>query len=448
MSREKNNSNGGNLRKQKEKEVNELLEIAKLTKDESAFQQKHHYKKFKDKYSNVDILADDLTAIYLCMELKEIKFFNESIFWCQKLVEKTRICDKHIRLSAFQLMTESFYCLEEYEKVVEYGKKFLDHDFLELVEPRDSTRIPWDKGKRSMLNQMKLASVMLNKTKEAMKYARESLKISVELYNAKRIEKHDILSSYCALIDFQIQLGDSQSAKKIFEKHLKLCNLNSLNLNDVLLALKEEGYEKIPPIVSGQTISHEEFAKKFFHSQESHDFWLKKIKLFHKIGKLCWLKHIVYFGGTSNLTWGNLSLEMYLDILKQFKIITEYRDKCGMIKGGIEHMVVRDSISMTLLLADQNHLKRENLFSTLFISIRFVLTKMKNISYYVTAAQRENANINLQRVMPFIQFCIKSLEKEGANSNENADLRWQFVTLRNSLIIMNHFKTNGRKEEY
>ena len=126
---------------------------------------------------------------------------------------------------------------------------------------------------------------------------------------------------------------------------------------------------------------------------------------------------------------------------------------------------------MTLLLADQNHLKRENLFSTLFISIRFVLTNMKNISYYVAAAQRENANINLQRVMPFIQFCLKSLEKEGANSNENvdlavefvtkkslveegamsnenADLRLQFVTLKNSLTIMNHFKTNGRKEEY
>ena len=432
-------------RKQKEKEVDELLELAKLTNNESAFQQKHHYKKFKDKYSNLDKLADDITAIHLCMELKEIEFFNESIFWCQKLLEKTRFCDKNIRLSAFQLMTGSFFCLEEYEKVVEYGKKFLD---LELVEPRDSTQIPWDKAKRSMLNQMKLASVKLNKTKEAMKYARESLKVSVLLYNANRIEKCDLLSSYYALIDLQIQLGDSKSAKKMFEKHLKLCNLNSLNLNDVLLALKEEGYEKILPLVSGQTICHEEYAKEFFRSQDSHDFWLKKIRLFHNVGKMCWLKHIVYFGGTSNLTWGNLSLKVSLDILKHFKLIMEYRDKYGMINGGIEDGIVCDTISMTLLLADQNHLKRENLFSTLFISIRFVLTNMKNISYYVTAAQRENGNVNLQRVMPFIQFCIKSLEKEGANSNENADLRLQFVTLKNSLTVMNHFKTNGRKEDY
>ena len=55
MSRKKNNLNGGNLRKQTEKEVNELLELAKLTNDESAFQQKHRYKKFKDKY-NVDMV--------------------------------------------------------------------------------------------------------------------------------------------------------------------------------------------------------------------------------------------------------------------------------------------------------------------------------------------------------------------------------------------------------
>ena len=32
------------------KDIKELLELAKLTNDESVFQQKHRYKKFKDKY--------------------------------------------------------------------------------------------------------------------------------------------------------------------------------------------------------------------------------------------------------------------------------------------------------------------------------------------------------------------------------------------------------------
>ena len=85
-----------------------------------------------------------------------------------------------------------------------------------------------------------------------MKYARELLKVNVALYNANKVEKFDLLLSYYELIDLQVQLGDSKSAKKIFEKHLKLFNLNSMNLNDVLLALNEEGYEKILPLASGQ----------------------------------------------------------------------------------------------------------------------------------------------------------------------------------------------------
>ena len=84
---------------------------------------------------------------------------------------------------------------------------------------------------------------------------------------------------------------------------------------------------------------------------------------------------------------------------------------------------------------------------------------MKNISYYVAAAQRENDKITFQKVMPFIQFCLKSLDEkpkgplyrtylDGSNSYENVDLKLQFVTLKNSLTIMHHFKSNGRKEEY
>ena len=73
--------------------------------------------------------------------------------------------------------------------------------------------------------------------------------------------------------------------------------------------------------------------------------------------------------------------------------------------------------------------------------------EMKNVSYYVAAVQRANDKINLQKVMPFIQFCLKSLD-EGANSLENINLRMQFVMLKNSLMIVNHLKTNVKKEEY
>ena len=336
-------------------------------------------------------------------------------------------------------MTHSFYYLEKYEDVIEYGKKCLEHD---SMENPDLNR------KLLVLYQMKIALVKLDMKQEAVKYARELLKVDVTLYNANRREKFDLLLTYYYLIDLHIQVGDSKRAKRIFEKHLKLFNLNSMNLNDVLLALKEEGYEKVLPKVSGQTNCHKEFAKKIFLSKESLDYWMEKVRLFYHVGKICWLKHIVYFGGTSNLTWGNLSLKVYIDILKQFKLIMENRKEFG-ISGSVSQdidRVVRDAISKTLLLTDQNHLNRENLFSTSFFSIRSLLNNVKNVSYYVAAAQRENGKINIQKVMPFIQFCLKSLDEEGASSNENVDLRLQFVMLKNSLMINNHF--NVEKEEY
>ena len=87
----------------------------------------------------------------------------------------------------------------------------------------------------------------------------------------------------------------------------------------------------------------------------------------------------------------------------------------------------------------------------------------KKISCYITEIQQANNNIDEKRVMNFIQFCLKSLNENGveitrispfgidtewANSRENLDLRIQFLTLKNSLTIMNHFKVNGRKENY
>ena len=438
------------------KEVKELLDLAKITNDESAFQQKHHYKKFKDKY-NVDMVVCVQT---LMIGLKKIRFSNETVFWCQKIIEDSRFCDEQIRLLAFQSMTESFYYLEKYEKVVEYGKKCLDHHSTENLALLH---------KLLLLHQMKFASVKLNMTQEAMKYAREVLKVNVALYNANNVEKFDLLLSYYDLIDLQIQLGDSKSAKRIFEKHLKLFNLNSMNLNDVLLALNEEGYEKVLPIGGEQKKYQEEFENNFLLSKESNNHWGKMVKLFYYVGKICWQKHIVYFGDKShghvcpctiNLTWGNLSLKVYVDIVNNLLHLTKLNMECkkrlGIIDGGISIAdycpLVLDTISTTLLLADQDHLNRENLFSTLFIQIRFLMTNMqacnmKNVSFYVAAVQRANDKINLKKVMPFIQFCLKSLD-EGANSLENVNLKLQFVMLKNSLTIMNHFKSNGRKEEY
>ena len=86
-----------------------------------------------------------------------------------------------------------------------------------------------------------------------------------------------------------------------------------------------------------------------------------------------------------------------------------------------------------------------------------------NVSWYIAESLRTNDKLDVLIVMPFIQFCLKSLNEnrveitrispfsidtEWVNSRENLDLRMQFLTLKNSLTIMNHFRPNGTKEAY
>ena len=165
--------------------------------------------------------------------------------------------------------------------------------------------------------------------------------------------------------------------------------------------------------------------------------------------------------------------------------------------------LIMDKISTTLLLADYDHKNRESLFSQL--SKLFLLTDTEDtdaestdaestdtentdtedadtgdtdsektdtedtdsektdtedtdsgcslnlidkskVSWYIAESLRTNNKLDVLKVMPFIQFCLKSLDEnisaiEGADSDNNVDIKVQLMTLKNSLSIMNHFET-------
>ena len=169
------------------------------------------------------------------------------------------------------------------------------------------------------------------------------------------------------------------------------------------------------------------------------------------------------------MTWSNISLKVYYEIVQHIRIyfrLEEQSENNTLLSDDhiiaivkLSNEVLHDTISTALLLADNDHLRRKEIFATLF-QVLFssedgilLISGIKKFSYFITKVQQANDNIDGKRVMPFIQFCLKSLNENGgdieeANSCENLDLRMQFLTLKNSLTIMNHFRTNGKKEEY
>ena len=96
-----------------------------------------------------------------------------------------------------------------------------------------------------------------------------------------------------------------------------------------------------------------------------------------------------------------------------------------------------EMIGITLLLADSDLLNRENLFLQLTQKI-FHRHWHMHMTKIIPEAQRFFSNLDVQKVMPFLDFCLRSFN-EGATSNELNVLKVQLSTFKNSLTIMNHF---------
>ena len=114
-----------------EKQVHEMVKLAKKVGNEAEFQKKAQYKKFKAKQNEhqrqLRILANELFSL---------NFHEECIYWSHKAFEDLRISDKEERHSVFNTLIFSYYNLENYEKTLEYGQKLLD---LELKKPLGQT---------------------------------------------------------------------------------------------------------------------------------------------------------------------------------------------------------------------------------------------------------------------------------------------------------------------
>jgi hypothetical protein len=528
-----------------ERDVNKVIALAKRTQDESLFQKHQLYKKFKAKYQSQLAQAHMNFETFFGVLVSQ-EFYNEHVFWGKKILDNQRVCNIEDRTHLLYRIVLSFHCLNDYENALEYGKKSLEHDIQtnEYIE----TQV-----KRRVLEIIRDASLLFQKKQDAMKYAKEIVKLDVIRCNKKEIENFYLLQSYHNLIELQIVNCDFKSAQKTINKHLSFVDLNSTDPNEVLVSLEKRDYGKIllwnhlllePYKITGSEGSKIAENPKILHNRlfEDHEIdgnewfdyfcpdmntlealtmneeldaedvmpfthWYKMVYLYHFIGKICWQKYEIYlhFGLEENIfIWANMALKILDDILYHIQILKQHMsdsdinasfqvvrmgfNKIRPVRSSDELTVksfILDKISTTLLLADYDHKNRESLFSQLSKLFLFTDTEdtdagstdtentntehadtndadseksdaedtdcvalidKSKVSWYIAESLRTNDKLDVPKVMPFIQFCLKSLDgsvsyNEGANSDNNVDIKVQLMTLKNSLSIMNLFKT-------
>ena len=103
-------------------------------------------------------------------------------------------------------------------------------------------------------------------------------------------------------------------------------------------------------------------------------------------------------------------------------------------------VVLLDVVHFTLKMSELDHSMRNGLYRTLEVTLfgnSFVET-----NYIAQAVKIFSLDI-IQEVMPFVQFCIKSDELMNRLTEvQMKDRKMRLVTLKNSLIIGNHFQTS------
>ena len=203
-----------------------------------------------------------------------------------------------------------------------------------------------------------------------------------------------------------------------------------------------------------------------FLSEHSVEVFIKSVKLYNHIGKLCWQKNAIFehFNGTP-IDWAHLHVDVIETIVWHLRILHENEPADSENLEKLEQKwnegllpKPKEIIYYTLKLANNDLSSRNNLFGRLE---SILSTKERNPSHYIAKSLKKYETILpldiKQDVIPFLQFCMKSVERTLVTDVTDISLvvsetkkrknREQIMTLKNSLVIMEHFRSNLNKKE-
>ena len=385
-----------------QKEILDLLALAKCFKEESSFEQCNVYQAFKARPK----IGQRSEIKLLIVGMAERKFSNECIYWAQRFF-KERVCNKEERIRVFFTLSCLYYQMEDYEKAIEFGQKYLEIKSKELLD-----RVS------AILELMVDSCDILKEKEDGIMYRKENLKIKILRCNNGEIGQFEVLQAYHGLIASQY-INDHFSCAKKTMKNLKLFKLNSKDPNDVKASFDKEY----------QTRNLE-------------------IELFLLVGRLCFYKSRVlqYFCDRINCSkWATLHFEILYDIqqktrqLERNGLITEANSK----HESILLETIFSSLNLSYVISDFEN--RKKLFLKVYLAI---LQNERFISYYIGETVKEYS-IKFGYVMPFINFCIKNLDEAVPQNPPSWSIeegRKKLIAYKNSLIIWKHLNPIVQKK--
>ena len=476
-----------------QKEIDSILKLAREVKEESIFQQKAQYIKFKSKKN-----GHRSEIVGLINNMHDLKFSHECIYWCNKLFQE-RVCNKIEKYKILYILSASYYRIEKYEKTIEFGQKFLD------VQPKTQKHFDSSEGRRklsgdfhrSIILFMIVSSKKLEKEEDLMKYLKEKLKLDILSFNNGQITLLKLLQIYIHLVYVQVQTKNFDFAHKTL-KSLKLFSLNSPDPQDVVvLAMEKYGYKKYFPfsllyIKIDNTEGYNDFTnlavehyENFLNlpDQEMRES-VEMVEMFRLLARICLYKcEILQEQAGSDRAncekWAYLHFLISYDIQFHLRLIEsvgaspvsssvdsggaralpefvgtekgtereiddEDLRKYTKLKIEIEDSALCETIAAALRLSIYDPLKRAKIFEDVYPAI---LGREKTIGYYLSKTSSGYC-LSFEHLMPFITFCIDKFDdfaihdkpywskvEEGRNSKK------KLILYKNSLININHFQT-------
>ena len=388
-----------------QKEILDLLALAKCFKEESSFEQCNVYQAFKARPK----IGQRSEIKLLIVGMAERRFSNECIYWAQRFF-KERVCNKEERIRIFFTLCCLYSQLEQYEKAIEFGQKYLEIKSEKL----------WQVS--AVLDLMVKSFVILEEKDICIKYRKENLKIQILRCNNGEIDQFQVLQAYHGLIASQY-INDQISCARKTMKNLKLFNLHSKDPNDVRACLERT------------------------RAPQTLDQFEKNSELFRLVGRLCFYKSRIleYFCDKENcLKWANLHFEILYDIQHNSRQVE--RNVTVITEGKTNHdSIMCETIFSVLNLTNNDYVNREKLYLKVYLA---TLQSKKFISYYIGEVVREYS-IKFDCIMSFLEFCTKNFDEAVSQNPPSWPIeegRKKLMAYKNSLFIKKHFHTNLLKE--